>query len=114
MWKMLDLIAIPPTAIIYDTLMQQAANSAGFSIIFWTVVSGRFGKGAGKGQELAAKPGLAWKNVIVHLGSPRMSWKVTHLGVKEAVVGPGLSTEFRWCVWWEDLLPEKLIVLLEW
>lgn len=51
MWKMLNLIVIPPTAIIYDTLMQQAANSAGLSLIFWTMLSARFGKGAGgKGQ----------------------------------------------------------------
>lgn len=121
MWKMLDLIAIPPTAIIYDTLMQQAANSAGLSLIFWTVFSARFGEcvcvlwggggggWSGNGLGLAAKPGLAWKNVIIHVGSPRMFWKVTHQGVREVVVGPGPSTEFRWCVWWEELLPAKLI-----
>lgn len=109
MWKMLDLIAIPPTAIIYDTLMQQAANSAGLSLIFWTVLSDRFGKGAGKGPGIAAKPGLAWKSVIIHVGSPWMFWKVTHLGVKGLAVEPGLRAEFRWCMWWEELLPAKLI-----
>lgn len=60
MWKMLDLIAIPPTAVIYDTLMQQAANSAGLSLIFWTALLARFGKGGGgKDEGLVAKPGLA-------------------------------------------------------
>lgn len=60
MWEMLDLIAIPPTAIIYDTLMQQAANSAGLSLIFWTALSDTFGNGGGVGG-LAAKPGFGWE-----------------------------------------------------
>lgn len=111
MWKMLDLIAIPPTAIIYDTLMQQAANSAGPSLISWTALSARFGKGGGDKGEGGSplSPGLAWKNMIIHVGSPTMFWKVAHLGVREVAVGPGLWTEFCWCARREDPPPAKLL-----
>lgn len=51
------------------------------------------GRGRGKYEGLPAKPVLAWKNLIIHVGSPRMFWKVTHLGVR--VLGLDLASGLK-------------------